>query len=243
MGARTSIEWTHATWNPVTGCSKVSPGCKHCYAERFAERLHKAGNPRYRNRFQVTLHWDLLDLPLRWRSPRLVFINSMSDLFHEAVPEAFIRAVFAVVLKARHHTFQLLTKRAERLAALAPSLPWPENLWVGVSIETQEYVWRADLLRTVPASVRFLSIEPLLGPITCLDLSGIGWVIVGGESGPRARPMEVEWVRTLRDLCRGSGVPFFFKQWGGVRRTRAGRMLDGREWSEMPACSYGARET
>lgn len=181
------------------------------------------------------MHWDLLELPLRWRSPRLIFVNSMSDLFHEQVPEAFIRAVFTVVRKARHHTFQLLTKRAERLAALAPSLPWPENLWVGVSIENQQYVWRADLLRTVPAAVRFLSIEPLLGPITRLDLQGIGWVIVGGESGPGARPVDVQWVRAIRDLCREHGIPFFFKQWGGTRRTQAGRMLDGREWSEMPA--------
>ncbi|MBE3599797.1 MAG: phage Gp37/Gp68 family protein [Limnochordaceae bacterium] len=235
MGAQTRIEWTQATWNPVTGCSKVSPGCKNCYAARFAERLQKAGHPRYQNGFTVTLHWDLLDLPLQWKRPRLIFVNSMSDLFHERVPETFIRSVFSVICRASHHTFQVLTKRAERLAALGPSLPWPENVWVGVSIENQSYVWRADLLRTIPAAVRFLSIEPLLGPITDLDLTGIGWVIVGGESGPGARPVHVQWVRDLRDLCERNGVPFFFKQWGGVRRTRAGRVLDGREWTEMPA--------
>lgn len=234
MGDHSLIEWTQATWNPVTGCSKVSPGCKHCYAERFAARLMAAGHPKYANGFRVTLHPEILALPLQWSRPRMIFVNSMSDLFHEEVPEAFFRAVFDVMVRARWHTFQVLTKRATRLAELAPSLPWPENIWMGVSIENQRFVWRADLLRTVPAAVRFLSLEPLLGPIDELNLSGIHWVIVGGESGPNARPMKAEWVRQIRDLCLSKNVPFFFKQWGGVRRTASGRLLDGVEWSQMP---------
>ena len=234
MGYNSTIEWTQATWNPVTGCTKVSPGCKHCYAERFAGRLRSMGNPRYRNGFRVTLHPDLLDLPLRWNEPRLIFVNSMSALFHEEVPFCFIAQVFDTMVRARHHTFQVLTKRARRLAELAHLLPWPSNVWVGVSIEHQGYVWRADYLRQVPAAVRFLSLEPLLGPITDLDLSGIHWVIVGGESGPGARPMHPDWARSIRDLCRERGVSFFFKQWGGVHRTQRGRLLDGREWNEMP---------
>ncbi|MGE5481307.1 MAG: DUF5131 family protein [Bacteroidota bacterium] len=234
MGQKSSIEWTQATWNPVTGCTKVSPGCKHCYAERLAKRLQAMGNPRYQNGFKITLHPDLLELPLRWRRPRLIFVNSMSDLFHEQVPAAFIRAAFDVMFRAQHHTFQILTKRPQRLVDLASCLPWPENVWMGVTVESQEYVWRVDLLRQVPAAVRFLSIEPLIGPITRLDLRGIHWVIAGGESGPSARPMDPAWPRRIRDMCIHSGTPFFFKQWGGVNKKATGRLLDGREWNNIP---------
>jgi protein gp37 len=234
MSEHTGIEWTDATWNPVTGCTKVSPGCKHCYAERLAARLQAMGNPRYRNGFRVTLHPDQVGLPLRWRQPRRIFVNSMSDLFHEAVPEAFIQEVFEVMKRASWHIFQVLTKRAERLAGLAPRLPWPENIWQGVSVETARYVARVSHLQRVPAPVRFLSVEPLLGPIATLPLEGIHWVIVGGESGPGYRPPDPAWVRQIRDQCRAAGVPFFFKQWGGPTPKSGGRRLDGRTWDEMP---------
>lgn len=234
MALKSLIEWTDATWNPVTGCTKISPGCKHCYAERLSERLRAMGNPRYRNGFDVTLHPDTLDIPLRWKEPRLIFVNSMSDLFHEKVPYSFIARVFDTMCLASHHVFQILTKRASRLAELAPALPWPSNVWMGVSVESQDYVWRVALLRQVPAAIRFLSLEPLLGPITELNLDGIHWVIVGGESGPNARPMHPEWARRVRDLCQSQHVPFFFKQWGGVHRTARGRLLDGQEWNQMP---------
>lgn len=222
------------TWNPVTGCDKVSAGCKHCYAERMARRLQAMGNARYKNGFAVTLHHDLVTLPLSWKTPRLVFVNSMSDLFHEDVPLSFIQRVFETMHKASHHTFQILTKRSARLAEVAPLLPWPRNVWIGVSIEDDRFVWRADHLRHVPAALRFLSLEPLLGPVPSLSLEGIDWVIVGGESGPGARPMDPDWVRDIRDRCVRAGVPFFFKQWGGVRRTAAGRTLDGRTWDDLP---------
>ncbi|MBI2872783.1 MAG: phage Gp37/Gp68 family protein [Chloroflexi bacterium] len=235
MAERSGIEWTDATWNPVTGCNKVSPGCKHCYAERLALRLQWMGNPRYARGFNVTLHPDLVGLPLTWRQPRFVFVNSMSDLFHEEVPLAFIQAVFATMECAHWHVFQVLTKRASRLVELASSLPWPKNVWVGVSVERQDYVWRVDYLRHVPAAVRFLSCEPLLGPVR-LDLSGINWVIAGGESGPRARPMKEEWLRSMRDQSVAAGVPFFFKQWGGVRdkRGHSKALLDGTLWRDWP---------
>jgi protein gp37 len=201
----------------------------------MARRLHAMGQPRYRNGFKLTLHPDLLDAPLRWRRPRLIFVNSMSDLFHEAVPESFILEVFNVMGRATRHTFQVLTKRADRLAELAPRLPWHQNVWMGVSVESADYVERIARLRTVPAAVRFLSLEPLLGPLPALPLAGIGWVIVGGESGPRARPMAPEWVREIRAQCRRARVPFFFKQWGGRMKKRTGRSLDGRTWDAMPA--------
>lgn len=237
MGEQSAIEWTDATWNPVTGCTKISPGCKHCYAERLALRLRAMGNPRYRNGFKVTLHPDQLSLPLRWRDPRHIFVNSMSDLFHEAVPEDFIRRTFDVMAEADWHVFQVLTKRAGRLAELASRLPWPSNVWQGVSVESARYTLRvADLVR-VPAAVRFLSVEPLLGPIIDLPLGGIDWVIVGGESGPAHRLMKPEWVRTIRDQCGRAGVAFFFKQWGGPRPQSGGRLLDGQEWNEMPRSS------
>ena len=235
MAGLTSIEWTQTTWNPVTGCTKVSPGCQHCYAERLAHRLTAMGNPRYRRGFEVTLHHDLVDLPLRWRQPRVIFVNSMSDLFHEEVPLSFIQSVFSTMERARWHVFQVLTKRAERLAELAPSLEWPGNLWMGVSIERQDVVWRLDYLRRVPALVKFLSCEPLLGPLR-LDLEGIDWVIVGGESGPDARPMELGWVRSIRSQCQANRVPFFLKQLGGAihKRGKDRALLDGRLWREMP---------
>lgn len=234
MGDKSAIEWTDATWNPVTGCSKVSPGCKNCYAERLAARLEAMGNPRYRNGFEVTLHPDQLTLPLRWKGPRKIFVNSMSDLFHEAIPDDFIKQVFDVMAKADWHVFQILTKRAERLEALAAQLPWPENIWQGVSVESEEYTWRIHHLQEVPAAVRFISVEPLLGPISRLPLKGINWVIVGGESGPRFRVAQPIWIRSIRDQCLRTKVPFFFKQWGGFTSKAGGRQLDGRLWSQLP---------
>jgi protein gp37 len=234
MASDSAIEWTDATWNPVTGCAKVSPGCTHCYAERLAGRLQAMGNPRYRRGFALTLHEDQLDLPLRWKQPRRIFVNSMSDLFHAEVPADFIARTFAVMARAPWHTFQVLTKRAVRLAELAPHLPWPSNVWQGVSVENARYTARAAALATVPAAVRFLSVEPLLGPIPHLPLDGIDWVIVGGESGPGHRPLEPAWVRAIRDQCAAAGVAFFFKQWGGRTPKSGGRLLDGREWSDYP---------
>lgn len=234
MGDNSAIEWTDATWNPVTGCTKVSPGCKHCYAERLSVRLQAMGNPRYRNGFAVTLHPIQLALPIRWAQPRRIFVNSMSDLFHEAIPEEFIRLAFEVMVKADWHIFQILTKRAERLAELAPRLPWPRHVWQGVSIENTKYTWRIAYLQKVPSAVRFLSIEPLLGPIPRLPLDGIHWVIVGGESGSHHRPLDPEWVRDIRDQCLAAQVPFFFKQWGGRTPKAGGRLLDGRLYDEMP---------
>ena len=239
--AATKIEWTDATWNPVTGCHKISPGCKHCYAERMSKRLHAAGMPKYRNGFAVvTTHPDALDIPLRWRKPRAIFVNSMSDLFHDAVPDDFIRQVFAVMTQAHWHRYQVLTKRPERLLALNETLLWPPQVWLGVSVESDRYVGRIDLLRQTDAAVKFLSLEPLLGPLPSLNLDGIDWVIVGGESGPGARPMAREWAADIRDQCLAAGVPFHFKQWGGVFKKRNGRLLDGREWNDFPVSPPGA---
>lgn len=234
MAGPTRIEWTDSSWNPVTGCTKVSPGCKHCYAERMATRLRAMGQRAYRNGFQVTLHPELLRAPLRWRRPRTIFVNSMSDLFHESIPFSFLEQVFAVMEEASWHSFQILTKRSRYLRDVAPALRWPRNVWMGVSVESNEYSTRIDDLRTVPAAVRFLSLEPLLGPIPELGLHGIDWVIVGGESGPGARPMQPEWVREIRDRCLAAGCAFFFKQWGGVNKKRAGRLIDGRTWDDTP---------
>jgi len=234
MAQDSAIEWTDATWNPVTGCTKISPGCKNCYAHRMARRLHAMGQARYRNNFAVTLHPDLLEQPMRWSQPRKIFVTSMSDLFHTDVPLEFIRAVFEVMGKADWHTFQILTKRSERLVELAGQLPWHDNIWMGVSVENADYTYRIEHLRKVPAAIRFLSVEPLLGPIPRLPLQGIHWVIVGGESGPGARVMAPQWVRKIRDRCIAQGVPFFFKQWGGTRKKLTGRELDGRTWDEMP---------
>lgn len=234
MAGSSKIEWTEATWNPVTGCTKVSQGCKFCYAERMAKRLHAMGNPRYKNGFNVTLHHDLIKAPLQWKKPRRIFVNSMSDLFHKDVPFDFIRSVFDTMKRASWHTFQILTKRPERLLELSPYLPWPPNVWQGVSVEDEKVIDRIDFLRKTPAHIRFLSCEPLIGPLDNLNLQGIHWVIVGGESGPGARPMEPDWVRSIRDQCHEQNVAFFFKQWGGVQKHRNGRILDNQTWDEYP---------
>jgi protein gp37 len=234
MATHSKIEWTEMTWNPVTGCSKVSAGCKYCYAERMAKRLQAMGLDRYRTGFDVTLHEDLIDLPLSWKQPRLVFVNSMSDLFHEKVPFSFIERVFDTMARCPQHTFQILTKRSQRLREIAPDLFWPENVWIGVSVEDDRVLYRISDLQTVLASVRFLSCEPLIGPLFHLPLQGLHWVIVGGESGPGARPLYPGWVNSILSQCQLAGVPFFFKQWGGVRKNRAGRELNGRIYNEMP---------
>jgi protein gp37 len=240
MADRTAIEWTEATWNPVTGCTKVSPGCAHCYAEIFAERFRGVSGHPYERGFDVELRPQRLDQPLGWTQRRLIFVNSMSDLFHEDIPDAYIHEVFKVMRKANWHTFQILTKRSERMDQLGRRLSWPDNVWMGVSVENQRWTCRVDDLRKVRAKVRFLSCEPLLGPLS-LDLRGIHWVIVGGESGPRARPMRAEWVRDIREQCQDAGVAFFFKQWGAhneagerVGKGKAGRLLDGSVWDGMP---------
>jgi len=235
-----AIEWTEATWNPVTGCTVVSPGCAHCYAKTFAERFRGVPGHPYEMGFDLTLRPDRLEQPLQWKRSRLIFVNSMSDLFHEDVPVQFIKRVFKTMAEATQHKFQVLTKRSERLRELAPLLPWPENVWMGVSVENQRWTTRIDDLRATPAAVKFLSCEPLLGPLD-LDLTAIDWVIVGGESGHRARPMQLDWARGIRDQCLAAEVSFFFKQWGshdeaGIRRPKSacGRLLDGRTWDEMP---------
>ncbi len=222
------------TWNPVTGCSKVSAGCKHCYAETMAKRLKAMGVHRYTNGFRVTLQPDLLDAPLRWKSPKVIFVNSMSDLFHEDIPDEYIKKVFNTMARCPQHTFQILTKRSERLREIAAVLPWRPNIWIGVSVEDNRVIQRINDLQTVPAFVRFLSCEPLIGPLDDLPLNGIHWVIVGGESGAGARPMKTEWVKSIFRQCRTHKVPFFFKQWGGVRKDLTGRALYGRTYDEMP---------
>ncbi len=234
MAQTSSIEWTETTWNPVTGCQKISPGCRNCYAEKMAKRLQSMGQPRYVNGFKLTIQDDLVELPLHWKSSRIIFVNSMSDLFHKDVPDEFIMRCFDVMNEASWHQFQVLTKRPERLLELAPNLKLADNIWLGTSVENQNYVHRVKTLSQVDAKIRFLSIEPLLGPITRLPLSKIEWVIVGGESGPGARPMKLEWVRNIRDRCVRYRIPFFFKQWGGVQKSKTGRLLDGQTWDEFP---------
>lgn len=234
MASNSHIEWTDATWNPVTGCTKISPGCKHCYAERLAHRLQRMGQANYKNGFQLTMQPQMLELPLRWRTPKRIFVNSMSDLFHKDVPADYIKKVFGVMAKADWHQFQVLTKRSERLRELSPILPWLPHIWQGVSVENENYLNRIDDLRATAASIKFLSLEPLLGPLPKLNLAGIDWVIVGGESGPSARPMREEWVIDIRKQCIKHGVAFFFKQWGGVQKSKKGRTLQGRTWDEMP---------
>lgn len=240
MAGKSRIEWTHATWNPVTGCTKVSQGCKNCYAERLAKRLKAMGVSRYRNGFQLTLHEDLLDLPKKWREPKMIFVNSMSDLFHEKVPLEFIQRVFHTMAECEHHIFQVLTKRSARLRMLSSELNWAPNIWMGVSVEDERVIYRIDDLRAVPAHVRFLSLEPLLGPLTHLNLTGIHWVIVGGESGPRARPINPEWVREILIQCRKANVPFFFKQWGGIHKRLTGREFEGKTYDEFPEVAYSS---
>lgn len=234
MGSNSTIEWTESTWNPLTGCNKISPGCKHCYAERMAGRLQAMGQHNYRNGFELTLQPQMLELPLKWKKPQMIFTNSMSDLFHVDVPLDYIKQVFDVMRRANWHKFQVLTKRADRLEVVSSQLEWPENVWMGVSVETTKYAFRIDHLRRTEARTKFLSLEPLLGPLPGLNLNGIDWAIVGGESGPGARPMPEEWVTDLRDQCLAAGVAFFFKQWGGVNKKASGRLLQGRTWDEMP---------
>jgi protein gp37 len=234
MALNSKIEWTEASWNPVTGCTKISLGCKNCYAFRMAKRLHAMRNPRYLNNFNVTLHHDLLELPLKWKKSKRIFVNSMSDLFHEDIPEEYIREIFITMKKAYWHTFQILTKRSERLLKMFSTLEWSKNIWMGVTVENNDVVSRINDLKLVPAHIKFLSIEPMIGPINNLILENIDWVIVGGESGPGARPMDADWVRYIRDECVKQGVPFFFKQWGGVQKHRNGRILDEETWDQYP---------
>ena len=234
MAQRSNIQWTEASWNPVTGCSKVSPGCAHCYAETFAERFRGVPGHPFEQGFDLRLWPARLELPLKWRQPRLIFVNSMSDLFHEDIPDDYIARVFETMVRADHHVFQVLTKRQERLASLVGSLPWPDNVWMGVSIENRRFVHRADALRAVPAAVRFVSAEPLLGALEALDLEGIDWLIAGGESGFRHRPVREEWITELRDRCAEANVAFFFKQWGGRHAKAGGRTLQGRTHDAMP---------
>lgn len=241
MAIGSTIEWTEATWNPVTGCTKVSAGCKHCYAERMAKRLQAMGVPQYRNGFKLTLQPDMLDVPRRWKRPRKVFVNSMSDLFHPHVPLSFIQQVFEVMNECPQHTFQILTKRPEIAAEFSRELKWTPNIWMGTSVENMLVAHRIKDLVRVRAKVRFLSLEPLLGPLPRLPLTGIHWVIVGGESGPRARPMEEKWVTQIRDRCVAQSVPFFFKQWGGVNKKKTGRLLERRYWDQMPAMQHMGR--
>ncbi len=234
MAARSKIEWTEASWNPVTGCSKVSPGCANCYAERLALRLQAMGQLNYANGFDVTLHEHMLDKPLTWRKPLVVFVNSMSDLFHEEVPFEFIERVFDVMRKASWHIFQVLTKRSERLLECGPEIDWPDNVWMGVSVENKDYNYRIDDLRRTDAATRFVSFEPLIGPVGKIALHRIDWAIVGGESGPGARPMDEQWVLDIKDQCLDADIPFFFKQWGGTNKKRNGRVLQGHTWDQMP---------
>ena len=234
MAANSSIEWTEATWNPVTGCTKVSPGCKNCYAERMSKRLQAMGNNKYSEGFRLALHHNLIDTPLAWTKARMIFVNSMSDLFHKDVPSEFIIDVFTTMNEAHWHTFQILTKRSRRLTVIDKSLEWAPNIWMGVSVENEDCQFRIDDLRRTRAEVKFLSLEPLLGPIPDINLDGIDWVIVGGESGPRARPINRDWVVAIRDKCISEEVPFFFKQWGGFNKKKNGRLLEGKTWNEMP---------
>lgn len=234
MATKSTIEWTEATWNPVTGCTKISPGCDNCYAERLSMRLQAMGQPNYANGFRLTLQRRMLEVPLRWRTPQMIFVNSMSDLFHKEVPTDYIQEVFGVMNRADRHCYQVLTKRSQRLQQLSGQLPWRRHIWMGVSVESQAYTFRIDHLRETGAHVKFLSLEPLLGPLPSLNLEGINWVIVGGESGPGSRVMRPEWVIDIRDQCQEAGVHFFFKQWGGTNKKRSGRLLENRTWDDMP---------
>lgn len=234
MANRSSIEWTNSTWNPITGCTKISPGCKNCYAERMALRLKAMGQDKYLNGFELTIHEKTLEQPLGWSKPQMIFVNSMSDIFHESVPISFIHRVFEVIGDASWHIFQVLTKRSQRLKKLDKLLEWHPNLWMGVSVENSQYQFRIDHLRKTNAKIKFLSLEPLIGPIDSLNLKDIDWVIVGGESGPGARPVHQKWVVDIKDQCIEAGVPFFFKQWGGVNKKNNGRILNGRTWDGLP---------
>ncbi len=234
MAQNSKIEWTGSTWNPVTGCTKISAGCKNCYAERIALRLKAMGQPNYRNGFRVTIHPHVLEIPFRWKQPRTIFVNSMSDLFHKDVPSEFIERIFDVMRGTPQHRFQVLTKRSTRMLEQNSRLVWPDNIWMGVTVENAECTFRIDHLRQTDTAIKFISFEPLLGPIPDIDLKGIDWVIVGGESGPGARPMRPEWAIDIRDRCLEAEVPFFFKQWGGVNKKKTGRILEGRTWNQIP---------
>ena len=234
MATNSRIEWTESTWNPATGCTKISPGCKNCYAERMAKRLKAMGQPNYSNGFRLSLHENVVELPLRWLKPQTIFVNSMSDLFHRDVPVEFIQKVFDIMRSAHWHQFQILTKRSDRLVELDEVLTWTPNIWMGVSVEDRDHKFRIDDLRKTHAQVKFLSLEPLLGPLTPMNLRGVDWVIVGGESGPKARPLDPKWVTDISDDCLKKEVPFFFKQWGGVQKKKNGRRLEGRIWSQLP---------
>ena len=238
MAQKSPIEWTESTWNPVTGCTKISDGCKNCYAERLAKRLKAMGQKNYRNGFKLTTQPQALELPLSWKKPKTIFVNSMSDLFHEDVPLEYIKKVFKTMAKADWHQFQVLTKRSKRLREISKELDWKPNIWMGVSVENEKVTHRIDDLRETDAQIKFLSVEPLLGSLPNLNLRGIDWVIVGGESGPKARPMKEEWVLAIKNQCDSFGVPFFFKQWGGVWKKKTGRTLLGKTWDEMPAIAY-----
>jgi protein gp37 len=235
MATKSTIEWTESTWNPVTGCTKVSPGCKHCYAERMAKRLRAMGNRSYTEGFKLTLQPHTLEIPLRWKKPQVIFVNSMSDLFHADVPTSYILSIFDVMKRAHWHTYQILTKRSDRVLELDGVLDWQPQIWMGVSVENEDYTFRIDDLRRTSAMTKFLSLEPLLGPLPNLDLTGIDWAIVGGESGPGARPMQESWATDIREQCHRAGTRFFFKQWGGFNKKKAGRELQGRTWDEMPS--------
>lgn len=238
MAQLSSIEWTDATWNPVTGCSKISPGCMNCYAERMAKRLKAMGVVRYSDGFNVRVHDDLIEVPLKWKNPRVIFVNSMSDLFHEEVPDYFIKNVFEIMNSCPQHTFQILTKRSQRLNELSDQLRWTHNIWMGVSVEDVDAIYRINDLERTNARVKFVSCEPLLGPIKKIPLKNIDWLIVGGESGPHARPMEKQWAISIRNQCVKHNVPYFFKQWGGTRKKENGRILEGRTWDEMPTLAH-----
>lgn len=238
MATRSKIEWTDMTWNPTTGCTKISAGCENCYAERMANRLQAMGQERYKNGFQLTLQKDLVEQPFHWKKPRIIFVNSMSDLFHEDVPLEFIKRIFNTMNECEQHIFQILTKRSERLSEISEQLIWTDNIWMGVTIENENVIHRLTELKKVPAVVKFLSCEPLLSPIRNLELTHIDWVIVGGESGPKARPMKKSWVEHIFRQCREQNVPFFFKQWGGVRKDLTGRMLHDRTYDELPKAAY-----
>ena len=240
MALSSPIEWTNSTWNPITGCTKISLGCANCYAERMSLRLKAMGNPNYTNGFTITMHEDALELPLKWKKPQTIFVNSMSDLFHENVPDDFIFRVFEIMQRADWHCFQVLTKRPERLLEISHKLHWMPNIWMGVTVEEQSYQHRIDHLRQTGAHVKFLSLEPLLGPIPNMNLEGIDWVIVGGESGPKSRLMDKSWVVDIRNQCKDNNVPFFFKQWGGTNKKKAGRKLEGHTWNEVPSLLLGA---
>lgn len=232
--AQTKIEWTEYSWNPVTGCTKISAGCANCYAERMAHRLHAMGNPRYAEDFNIKLHPDLINLPLKWKAPRVIFVNSMSDVFHEEIPSSFIHDIFKTMNDSPQHTFQILTKRSDRLLKESKNINWTHNIWMGVTVENSNYIQRIKHLQSIKARVKFISCEPLIGPILNLPLKNIDWVIVGGESGHGSRKMEREWAITIRDQCLKNNVPYFFKQWGGYNKHKNGRLLDGCLWDQMP---------